>query len=1164
MEGPAFLLGLPINGLITMVRTLLGSPNSSFCRWLTLALICIVLADRPLKAGDGAASDATENTQRSIRPLLDGWTIQVADEPSSRPIEVDENWERVLGVDFNGRATYVNDFTLTPLHPQGRVLLEIDGAATHAVISLDNVQLGEHLGGWTPARFDITHLVTSPQAIHRLRIEIDERVGHNTQGFLPIVVPHFGGIWKGVRIIYCPSAAYLDDLTLHLDGFRGDGLIHGSAIVRGANDADAANFQVGWRLTHPHTNKSTPWLWQDILATNLASGASSNPIEIDYMASLRAAGTDEVLGFCQAVMDPLTISNGKVENWSPAHPFRYRVEIALRHQGSGTDQPNIIDRVERMIGIRHFLVDGRKLKINGEEIAVRGVLNWGYAPPRLSPSIDRDAIRQELEFAKQRGFNLMKFCLWIPPRDYFDLADEMGMLTWVEYPTWHPQFNEQTLLELREEFLEFFCYDRNDASVLLRSLTCETGPSASEEVIRQLYDMAHAMIPGSIVEDDSSWIQWHRVHDFYDDHPYGNNHTWLPTLDRLDQHIATRASLPLVLGEAIAADTWEPEDSLERATTRFKELGYSTPLSSAHQLRSQETLAAFRDRLSTTHQLSESDSLADISRRYALQMRKYQIEAFRYRLPTSGYVVSVIRDFPLASMGLIDRNGDPKWSQEDFAWHRDLQLVLNRGAVSRSIASGSKWACDIDVCSAKPFPSDGAITCKLMFSGQTPNRAQHISPCSPELDNRMHAKFEWEIPRVTIPTLATLTANWTDGSQSVENHWDLWIIPALDSTTDSFNKVGIEKLFIHHSIQSQSRALLQLFGEFSTAESLASLQENDIVVASRFDESLLDWTAAGGNCLMLPDGGPHSFATRDHWFLRGGPVVATHLLTSGSAARLPAGMLADLQAFDLASPVLFEFPLADAGTPVLSLWDNHDLDHFRCHTLVWEASLGKGRILVSTLPYGSDSGAAGGFVLKTLIQHLLQSNSSNIISDERSLNESTIAALRDEIRQQQISLADQHWKFKRLAEDSIQATIPLTPVEQTDIDSVDWQKISITRHWDGQGHGDFDGWGIYRTEVTIPENWDRSSLFITTTGVDDYFDLFVDGEQIGSGGDIIKKQTAFELRASYRIPDSSSADGKLELAVRVYDWQGAGGIFRPIYLSTTATNTATPLLVPVD
>ena len=41
----------------------------------------------------------------------------------------------------------------------------------------------------------------------------------------------------------------------------------------------------------------------------------------------------------------------------------------------------------------------------------------------------------------------------------------------------------------------------------------------------------------------------------------------------------------------------------------------------------------------------EKDSL-----RYAWLMRKYQIEAYRREVPNGGYVISVMRDFPLASM----------------------------------------------------------------------------------------------------------------------------------------------------------------------------------------------------------------------------------------------------------------------------------------------------------------------------------------------------------------------------------------------------------------------------------------------------------------------------------------------------------------------------------
>lgn len=69
----------------------------------------------------------------------------------------------------------------------------------------------------------------------------------------------------------------------------------------------------------------------------------------------------------------------------------------------------------------------------------------------------------------------MKFCLFVPPKKYLELCDELGMLAWVEYPTWHPKLDEKHLAELRQEYAEFFAFDCNHPSVILRSLTCETG-----------------------------------------------------------------------------------------------------------------------------------------------------------------------------------------------------------------------------------------------------------------------------------------------------------------------------------------------------------------------------------------------------------------------------------------------------------------------------------------------------------------------------------------------------------------------------------------------------------------------------------------------------------------------------------------------------------------
>jgi hypothetical protein len=48
---------------------------------------------------------------------------------------------------------------------------------------------------------------------------------------------------------------------------------------------------------------------------------------------------------------------------------------------------------------------------------------------------------------------------------------------------------------------------------------------------------------------------------------------------------------------------------------------------------------------------------------------------------------------------------------------------------------------------------------------------------------------------------------------------------------------------------------------------------------------------------------------------------------------------------------------------------------------------------------------------------------------------------------------------------------------------------------------------------------------------------------------------------SFIVPKHAIEDGKLAIAVRILDWQGAGGLFRPIYLSNRPIRETAPILV---
>ena len=1057
---------------------------------------------------------------RFTTDLSEGWTIEViagtesSVPPQTRvPIQIGREWEATLGERFDGKASYRCKLAKPlPRDTFHQWWLEVEGAATAAVVKIDGVEVARHLGGWTPFRIDITPWVAKQSDSYQpeIEIELDELVGHNTQGFLPIVVPHFGGIWKSVQIVGRKHEAYIDDMSLRVGGHRGQDQLELDVPISLPTKETMEKYQVEFRLLNGTASEKQwqPLKWQPSTSAAQQSGSTIRTASLSYV--------------------PV-----EIKRWSPVSPFLYQIEFRLLE----LESRQVLDSVATRAAIRHVRTDGRKLLLNGETIAVRGLLNWGYAPPRLSPTNDPQWMENELREAKSRGFNLMKICLWVPPKRYLELADEMGMLVWMEYPTWHPDFSEKKLADLKTEFKEFFHYDRNHPSVLVRSLTCETGPGADLKVIRELYDLAHQEVPGSIVEDDSSWIQWNRVSDFYDDHPYGNNHTWRAKLDELDQYIMQRDPKPLLLGEAIAGDTWVTPVELEKA---------GAAAATVHAPLSAEKLPEYVELLKST---VDTDSLANLlqsSRRYAWLMRKFQIETFRDRFPDQGYVISVIRDFPLASMGLIDRSNQWKWSAAEFDWHRDAMLVLRTPQDRRLFTTGEKVNCEVALVGLPAYQmvKDLRWKWKKVDAEQT-SESKRLAV---KQDNagRWLGEIALAMPAVSKPELWRLSVTGTGVGQKYGNQWDLWITPQQSPLT---------KVIYYHS------SIAQWLKPLETSSLKMKPWEGEsgapLVVTRRWDRALWEAALKGARVIMLPDNSTGSLATRDHWFLRGGPMAGREHPFWKIYSR---DMLSDIQHFDWAGPVMFDTPLTAAVTPIALLWDNHDLKLYRSHLLAFDCRVGEGRWLASTLGLKDQADASAEELLMSYIRCI-----EDEASEVRALSAEWIAAIDSEIDSKAVSLAGSRWVFQP---DPQQEGVEKKWFD-ANYDHQAWKPITIDRHWESHGFEGLDGWGWYFTDVEIPDNLKSISgtttesepLFIQFTGADDYFELFVDGELVGSGGDRELRQTAFELRRSFELPAKASVDGKITIAVRILDWQGAGGLFRPIYLSNRPIRETAPVLV---
>lgn len=934
--------------------------------WLGLSCSVVTGADSPRK-------------QHS----LDGpWKFAAGDKNPSqanlrwRTVTVPQAWEHHEGVSFDGIGWYRKVLDPIELKPGRRLLLHFDAVATHATVYWNGAKLGEHLGPWTPFRLDVTEAVRkNPKGEQIIDVRVDEKVGHNTQGFLPIIQPHFGGIWQSVKLMEVPEV-WIDDLQF---GLRGDAALSSMNVNFSIHGGMPKDQQVQIEITAPGSD--TPFVFVFKLNDH-AKVAGGYSVEVP-MATVR--------------------------HWSPQQTNAYRVVVVIGE-----------DRWEARGFFRTASTKGDQFLLNGQPLSIRGVLNWGYYPPHLAPNPDPEVWRKDLRMIKSWGFNLMKCCLWMPPKRLLEIADEEGVLLWIEYPTWHPQLDQKHRVELVREYTEFYHHDGSHPSVILRSLTCETGHQADLSIIQELYDLGKQLVPGALIVDDSSWIEWNRVYDFFDDHPYGNNHTWSATLKRLKAYIEKKGTKPLALGEAIAADTWVNPDWIDRlCTTQAKRPGAEQLVNEVKGMPGHKQpywapicLEANRAWLKRMAQVIgqpiDQERLTKDSLRYAWLMRKYQIEAYRQQVPHGGYVVSVLRDFPLASMGLIGYDGEPKWQPSDWAWH-----------------------------------------------------GEHAGESDP-----------WPKP----PTLAELK-------------------PPAD-----------------HSIK----------------------------IIHTLDEKLLAELEAGAKMLLLPNGKEGSLPLRSHWFLRGGPWVNQHHPLIKSTPNLHE-LLVDHQHFDLAGDVVPDIGYLEEIDPILMLWDTHDHAMVQTHGLVFATRVGKGQLLVSALKHDGDNNTLGVWLKNLFLQHLHQGP-----PPRNGLKPETIIAMKAKLREKKLNLVGQPWRFKPDPENKgLELSWQKTnfAIDET------WKPIKVGQHWEGQGYATLDGWAWYRLAVTLPKDWPQQDLYLHVDGADDYAEFYVNGALIGSMGDRVNKQTAFDDKRSFALQGLKPGD-QVTLAVRVYDWYGAGGLHRPLWLST--------------
>ncbi len=384
-----------------------------------------------------------------------------------------------------------------------RVILHFGAVDHDATVWVNDVEVVRHRGGFTSFDADITAALAvgaggsggadGGEATIVVRAR-DTRHGPQARGKQArefanhdCVYTRTTGIWQSVWLEAVPE--------VHLQ--RG-------AVTPNLGDG---SFVVGL----PVTQNRPGWTATAILADAAGEVVSaSTRVDLDRAPSVT-----------------LTVPTGRVRPWSTEDPHLYDLTLTLTDD-TGAE----VDRVQSYTGLRSISIDGLAVKINGQQVFQRLVLDQGYWPESLMTSPSDEALRADIELSLAAGFNGARLHQKVFEERFYFHADRLGYLVWAEFGDWGASLggidtdHQQPTASFVAQWLDVLRRDRNHPSIIGWCPLNETHQRLHDR-ITQLDDVTQAMFWASRLADPSRPVldasgYSHRVAetDVWDSHDY--------------------------------------------------------------------------------------------------------------------------------------------------------------------------------------------------------------------------------------------------------------------------------------------------------------------------------------------------------------------------------------------------------------------------------------------------------------------------------------------------------------------------------------------------------------------------------------------------------------------------------------------------------------------
>ena len=383
--------------------------------------------------------------------LNTGWTF--TKEGHDEPVTLPHTWNAVDGQDggndyYRGTCSYTRNLEKPELSDGDRAVLQFDGVAMTAVVSLNGEKVAEHKGGYSTFRVDITNALHD--GANELIVSVDNS-DNDTVYPQKADFTFYGGIYR--------------DVTLH--------------VVPAAHFALAENGAVPVKVTPAVTDLAERRC--EVTVEAFVVGAQSVNFTLDGQQT-SAAVKD---GTARAVF---TLEHARL--WDGLDdPYLYTVTARLDNGETETAR----------FGCRKFEIDPQKgFILNGRPYPLRGVSRH-QDRKGAGVAITKEMMEEDMALILEMGANTIRLAHYQHAQAFYDLCDEKGLVIWAEIPyiTMHMTNGRANTLTQMEELIR---QNYNHPCIAVWGLSNEiTAASAVNEDLlenhRLLNELAHKLDP---------------------------------------------------------------------------------------------------------------------------------------------------------------------------------------------------------------------------------------------------------------------------------------------------------------------------------------------------------------------------------------------------------------------------------------------------------------------------------------------------------------------------------------------------------------------------------------------------------------------------------------------------------------------------------------------